>query len=188
MSQKKVKAYTNLNKLPLSDGQKRLIIAKSNKLVKLRKKTHNEKKALRVIIDNIHDLGTISLANIDLYQAMLDDYKQSLFVLQELKDETAIVRNEIKNIVLEALKNQPKKAPEPEPAKEATEPQPKQEAPAPQPKQEATAPQPKQEQKMVKFIFTVPEAITLQSHLSTFLKTRPNATKVTIELAADHMS
>ena len=179
MSQKKVKAYTNLNKLPLSDGQKRLIIAKSNKLVKLRKKTHNEKKALRVIIDNIHDLGTISLANIDLYQAMLDDYKQSLFVLQELKNETAIVRNEIKNIVLEALKNQPKKAPEPEPAKEATEPQPKQEAPAPQPKQE---------QKMVKFIFTVPEAITLQSHLSTFLKTRPNATKVTIELAADHMS
>ena len=170
MSQKKVKAYTNLNKLPLSDGQKRLIIAKSNKLVKLRKKTHNEKKALRVIIDNIHDLGTISLANIDLYQAMLDDYKQSLFVLQELKDETAIVRNEIKNIVLEALKNQPKKAPEPEPAKEAP------------------APQPKQEQKMVKFIFTVPEAITLQSHLSTFLKTRPNATKVTIELAADHMS
>lgn len=170
MSQKKVKAYTNLNKLPLTDGQKRLIIAKSNKLVKLRKKTHNEKKALQVIIDNIHDLGTISLANIDLYQAMLDDYKQSLFVLQELKDETAIVRNEIKNIVLEALKNQPKKAPEPEPAKEATE------------------PQPKQEQKMVKFIFTVPEAITLQSHLSTFLKTRPNATKVTIELAADHMS
>ena len=179
MSQKKVKAYTNLNKLPLTDGQKRLIIAKSNKLVKLRKKTHNEKKALRVIIDNIHDLGTISLANIDLYQAMLDDYKQSLFVLQELKDETAIVRNEIKNIVLEALKNQPKKAPEPEPAKEA---------PEPQPKQEATEPQPKQEQKMVKFIFTVPEAITLQSHLSTFLKTRPNATKVTIELAADHMS
>ena len=179
MSQKKVKAYTNLNKLPLTDGQKRLIIAKSNKLVKLRKKTHNEKKALRVIIDNIHDLGTISLANIDLYQAMLDDYKQSLFVLQELKDETAIVRNEIKNIVLEALKNQPKKAPEPEPAKEA---------PEPQPKQEATTPQPKQEQKMVKFIFTVPEAITLQSHLSTFLKTRPNATKVTIELAADHMS
>ena len=179
MSQKKVKAYTNLNKLPLTDGQKRLIIAKSNKLVKLRKKTHNEKKALRVIIDNIHDLGTISLANIDLYQAMLDDYKQSLFVLQELKDETAIVRNEIKNIVLEALKNQPKKTPEPEPAKEA---------PEPQPKQEATAPQPKQEQKMVKFIFTVPEAITLQSHLSTFLKTRPNATKVTIELAADHMS
>ena len=170
MSQKKVKAYTNLNKLPLTDGQKRLIIAKSNKLVKLRKKTHNEKKALRVIIDNIHDLGTISLANIDLYQAMLDDYKQSLFVLQELKDETAIVRNEIKNIVLEALKNKPKKAPEPEPAKEAPE------------------PQPKQEQKMVKFIFTVPEAITLQSHLSTFLKTRPNATKVTIELAADHMS
>lgn len=170
MSQKKVKAYTNLNKLPLTDGQKRLIIAKSNKLVKLRKKTHNEKKALQVIIDNIHDLGTISLANIDLYQAMLDDYKQSLFVLQELKDETAIVRNEIKNIVLEALKNQPKKAPEPEPAKEAPE------------------PQPKQEQKMVKFIFTVPEAITLQSHLSTFLKTRPNATKVTIELAADHMS
>ena len=170
MSQKKVKAYTNLNKLPLTDGQKRLIIAKSNKLVKLRKKTHNEKKALRVIIDNIHDLGTISLANIDLYQAMLDDYKQSLFVLQELKDETAIVRNEIKNIVLEALKNKPKKAPEPEPAKEAP------------------APQPKQEQKMVKFIFTVPEAITLQSHLSTFLKTRPNATKVTIELAADHMS
>ena len=179
MSQKKVKAYTNLNKLPLTDGQKRLIIAKSNKLVKLRKKTHNEKKALRVIIDNIHDLGTISLANIDLYQAMLDDYKQSLFVLQELKDETAIVRNEIKNIVLEALKNQPKKAPEPEPAKEA---------PEPQPKQEATEPQPKPEQKMVKFIFTVPEAITLQSHLSTFLKTRPNATKVTIELAADHMS
>jgi len=178
MSQKKVKAYTNLNKLPLTDGQKRLIIAKSNKLVKLRKKTHNEKKALRVIIDNIHDLGTISLANIDLYQAMLDDYKQSLFVLQELKDETAIVRNEIKNIVLEALKNQPKKAPEPEPAKEAFE---------PQPNQEATTPQPKQEQKMVKFIFTVPEAITLQSHLSTFLKTRPNATKVTIELAADHM-
>ena len=170
MSQKKVKAYTNLNKLPLTDGQKRLIIAKSNKLVKLRKKTHNEMKALRVIIDNIHDLGTISLANIDLYQAMLDDYKQSLFVLQELKDETAIVRNEIKNIVLEALKNKPKKAPEPEPAKEAPE------------------PQPKQEQKMVKFIFTVPEAITLQSHLSTFLKTRPNATKVTIELAADHMS
>lgn len=179
MSQKKVKAYTNLNKLPLTDGQKRLIIAKSNKLVKLRKKTHNEKKALRVIIDNIHDLGTISLANIDLYQAMLDDYKQSLFVLQELKDETAIVRNEIKNIVLEALKNQPKKAPESEPAKEA---------PEPQPKQEATTPQPKQEQKMVKFIFTVPEAISLQTHLDSFLKTRPNATKVTIELAADHMS
>ena len=178
MSQKKVKAYTNLNKLPLSDGQKRLIIAKSNKLVKLRKKTHNEKKALRVIIDNIHDLGTISLANIDLYQAMLDDYKQSLFVLQELKDETAIVRNEIKNIVLEALKNQPKKAPEPEPVKEA---------PAPQPKQVAAAPQPKQEQKMVKFIFTVPEAISLQTHLDTFLKNRPNATKVTLELAADHM-
>ena len=170
MSQKKVKAYTNLNKLPLTDGQKRLIIAKSNKLVKLRKKTHNEKKALRVIIDNIHDLGTISLANIDLYQAMLDDYKQSLFVLQELKDETAIVRNEIKNIVLEALKNQPKKAPEPEPAKEAT------------------APQPKQEQKMVKFIFTVPEAISLQTHLDSFLKNRPNATKVTIELAVDHMA
>lgn len=179
MSQKKVKAYTNLNKLPLTDGQKRLIIAKSNKLVKLRKKTHNEKKALRVIIDNIHDLGTISLANIDLYQAMLDDYKQSLFVLQELKDETAIVRNEIKNIVLEALKNQPKKAPEPEPTKEASE---------PEPAKEAHEPQPKQEQKMVKFIFTVPEAITLQSHLSTFLKTRPNATKVTIELAADHMA
>lgn len=168
MSQKKVKAYTNLNKLPLTDGQKRLIIAKSNKLVKLRKKTHNEKKALRVIIDNIHDLGTISLANIDLYQAMLDDYKQSLFVLQELKDETAIVQNEIKNIVLEALKNQPKKAPEPA--------------------KEATAPQPKQEQKMVKFIFTVPEAISLQTHLDSFLKTRPNATKVTIELAADHMA
>lgn len=170
MSQKKVKAYTNLNKLPLSDGQKRLIIAKSNKLVKLRKKTHNEKKALRVIIDNIHDLGTISLANIDLYQAMLDDYKQSLFVLQELKDETAIVRNEIKNIVLEALKNQPKKAPEPEPDKGTP------------------APRPNQEQKMVKFIFTVPEVITLQSHLSTFLKNKPNATKVTIELAADHMA
>ena len=57
MSQKKVKSYTNLNKLPLTDGQKRLIIAKSNKLVKLRKKTHNEKKALRVIIDNIHAGG-----------------------------------------------------------------------------------------------------------------------------------
>lgn len=169
MSQKKIKEYKNLNQLPLTDGQKRLIIAKSNKLVKLHKKTHNEKKALQVIIDNVHDLGTISLANIDLYQAMLDDYKQSLFVLQDLKDETAIVRNEIKNIVLEALKNQPKKTPEPEPSKEAP------------------APQPKQEQKMVKFIFTVPEAISLQTHLDTFLKNRPNATKVTIELAADHM-
>ena len=41
---------------------------------------------------------------------------------------------------------------------------------------------------MVKFIFAVPEAISLQTHLDTFLKNRPNATKVTIELAADHMS
>ena len=84
-----------------------------------------------------------------------------------MKADIYAIRNEIKAIVLEAKKNAPKKAPEPEPAKET--------------------PQPNQEQKMVKFIFTVPEAISLQTHLETFLKNRPNASKVTIELAADHM-
>ena len=167
MTQKKIKEYKNLKALPLTEGQRRLIIAKSNKLFKLRKKVHLEKKAVQVIWDNICDVGSISLANVDNVKDLLDNYKQSLEILQELKADIYTIRNEIKAIVLEAKKNAPKKAPEPEPAKEA--------------------PQPTQEQKMVKFVFTVPEAISLQTHLDTFLKNRPNATKVTLELAADHM-
>lgn len=169
MTQKKIKEYKNLKALPLTEGQRRLIIAKSNKLYKLRKKVHLEKKAVQIVWDNICDVGSISLANVDNVKDLLDNYKQSLEILQELKTDIYAIRNEIKAIVLEAKKNAPKKAPEPEPAKEA-----------PQPKQE-------QEQKMVKFVFTVPEAISLQTHLETFLKNRPNATKVTLELAADHM-
>lgn len=165
MSQeKKVKTYKNLKALPLTEGQQKVIIAKSNKLYKLRKKVHLEKKAAQVVWDNICDHGSISLANIDYIKDLLDNYKQSLEILQELKGEIYRIRNEIKQIVVEAKKN----APKPEPAKEA--------------------PRPKQESKMVKFIFTVPEAISLQTHLDTFLKNRPNATKVTIELAADHMA
>lgn len=168
MSQeKKVKTYKYLKALPLTEGQQRVIIAKSNKLYKLRKKVHLEKKAAQVVWDNICDHGSISLTNIDAIKDLLDNYKQSLEILQELKGEIYAIRNEIKQIVVEAKKNALKKAPEPEPAKEAPQPQ---------------------EQKMVKFIFTVPEAISLQTHLDTFLKNRPNATKVTIELAADHMS
>lgn len=169
MTQKKIKEYKNLKALPLTEGQRRLIIAKSNKLFKLRKKVHLEKKAVQVIWDNICDVGSISLANVDNVKDLLDNYKQSLEILQELKADIYTIRNEIKAIVLEAKKNAPKKAPEPEPTKEAP------------------APQPKQEQKMVKFVFTIPEAISLQTHLDTFLKNRPNATKVTLELAADHM-
>ena len=167
MSQeKKIKEYKYLKALPLTEGQQRVIIAKSNKLRKLRKKVHLEKKAAQIVWDNICEHGSISLTNIEAVKDLLDNYKQSLEILQELKAEIYTVRNEIKQIVVEA-KNAPKKAPEPEPDK--------------------VAPQPKQEQKMVKFIFTVPEAISLQTHLDTFLKNRPNATKVTIELAADHM-
>ena len=169
MTQKKIKEYKNLKALPLTEGQRRLIIAKSNKLFKLRKKVHLEKKAVQVIWDNICDVGSISLANVDNVKDLLDNYKQSLEILQELKADIYTIRNEIKAIVLEAKKNAPKKAPEPEPAKETP------------------APQPAQEQKMVKFVFTIPEAISLQTHLDTFLKNRPNATKVTLELAADHM-
>lgn len=169
MTQKKIKEYKNLKALPLTEGQRRLIIAKSNKLFKLRKKVHLEKKAVQVIWDNICDVGSISLANVDNVKDLLDNYKQSLEILQELKADIYAIRNEIKAIVLEAKKNAPKKAPEPEPAKEAP------------------APQPKQEQKMVKFVFTIPEAISLQTHLDSFIKNRPNATKVTLELAADHM-
>ena len=171
MSQeKKVKEYKYLKLLPLTEGQQRVIIAKSNKLRKLRKKVHLEKKAAQIVWDNICDHGSISLTNIEAVKDLLDNYKQSLEILQELKAEIYTIRNEIKHIVVEAKKNAPAKAPEPEPAKEAP------------------APQPKQESKMVKFIFTVPEAISLQTHLDTFLKNRPNATKVTIELAADHMA
>lgn len=171
MSQeKKVKEYKYLKALPLTEGQQRVIIAKSNKLRKLRKKVHLEKKAAQIVWDNICDHGSISLTNIEAVKDLLDNYKQSLEILQELKAEIYTIRNEIKQIVVEAKKNAPAKAPEPEPAKEAP------------------APQPKQEQKMVKFIFTVPEAISLQTHLDSFLKNRPNATKVTIELAADHMA
>lgn len=171
MSQeKKVKEYKYLKLLPLTEGQQRVIIAKSNKLRKLRKKVHLEKKAAQIVWDNICDHGSISLTNIEAVKDLLDNYKQSLEILQELKAEIYTIRNEIKHIVVEAKKNAPAKAPEPEPAKEAP------------------APQPKQETKMVKFIFTVPEAISLQTHLDTFLKNRPNATKVTIELAADHMA
>ena len=166
MSQEnKVKEYKNLKALPLTEGQQKVIIAKSNKLRKLRKKVHLEKKAAQIVWDNICDLGSISLMNIDAVKDLLDNYKQSLEILQELKGEIYCIRNEIKQIVVEAKKNAPKKAPEPEPAKN----------------------QPKQEQKMVKFIFTVPEAICLQTHLEAFLKNKPDATKVTIELAADHM-
>jgi hypothetical protein len=168
MTQKKIKEYKNLKALPLTEGQRRLIIAKSNKLYKLRKKVHLEKKAVQIVWDNICDVGSISLANVDNVKDLLDNYKQSLEILQDLKTDIYAIRNEIKAIVLEAKKNAPaKKAPEPEPAKET--------------------PQPNQEQKMVKFIFTVPEAVSLQTHLETFLKNRPNASKVTIELAADHM-
>lgn len=168
MSQeKKVKEYKYLKLLPLTEGQQKVIIAKSNKLRKLRKKVHLEKKAAQIVWDNICDHGSISLTNIEAVKDLLDNYKQSLEILQELKGEIYTIRNEIKHIVVEAKKNAPTKAPEPEPAKEA--------------------PQPKQEQKMVKFIFTVPEAICLQTHLEAFLKNKPDATKVTIELAADHM-
>ena len=166
MSQvKKIKEYKYLKALPLTEGQQMVIIAMSNRLYKLRKKVHLEKKAAQVVWDNICDHGSISLANIDYVKDLLDNYKQSLEILQELKGDIYRIRNEIKQIVVEAKKNAPKKAPEP--AKKA--------------------PQSTQEQKMVKFIFTVPEAISLQTHLDTFLKNRPNATKVTIELAADHM-
>lgn len=164
--QKKIKEYKNLKALPLTEGQRRLIIAKSNKLYKLRKKVHLEKKAVQVVWDNICDVGSISLANIENVKDLLDNYKQSLEILQELKAEIYVIRNEIKAIVLEAKKNSPKKALEQEPAKEAP-----------------AAPQPK----MVKFVFTIPEAQSLQSHLDRFLKARPNATKVTLELAADHI-
>ena len=166
MSQeKKVKEYKNLKALPLTEGQQKVIIAKSNKLRKLRKKVHLEKKAAQIVWDNICDHGSISLMNIDAVKDLLDNYKQSLEFLQDLKGEIYTIRNEIKQIVVEAKKNAPKKAPEP--AKET--------------------PQPAQEQKMVKFVFTVPEAICLQTHLEAFLKNKPDATKVTIELAADHM-
>lgn len=166
MSQeKKVKEYKYLKALPLTEGQQKVIIAKSNKLRKLRKKVHLEKKAAQIVWDNICDHGSISLTNIDAVKDLLDNYKQSLEILQDLKGEIYTIRNEIKQIVVEAKKNAPKKAPEP--AKEA--------------------PQPKQEQKMVKFVFTVPEAICLQTHLEAFLKNKPDASKVTIELAADHM-
>ena len=166
MSQEnKVKEYKNLKALPLTEGQQKVIIAKSNKLRKLRKKVHLEKKAAQIVWDNICDLGSISLMNIDAVKDLLDNYKQSLEILQELKGEIYCIRNEIKQIVVEAKKNAPNKAPEPAPAKD----------------------QPKQDQKMVKFIFTVPEAICLQTHLEAFLKNKPDATKVTIELAADHM-
>ena len=169
MSQeKKVKEYKYLKALPLTEGQQRVIIAKSNKLRKLRKKVHLEKKAAQIVWDNICEHGSISLTNIEAVKDLLDNYKQSLEILQELKAEIYCIRNEIKQIVVEA-KNAPKKAPEPEPDKGTPE------------------LRPNQEQKMVKFIFTVPEAISLQTHLDTFLKNRPNATKVTIELAADHM-
>lgn len=168
MSQvKKIKEYKYLKALPLTEGQQMAIIAMSNRLYKLRKKVHLEKKAAQVVWDNICDHGSISLANIDYVKDLLDNYKQSLEILQELKGDIYRIRNEIKQIVVEAKKNAPKKAPEPA--------------------KKASAPQPNQEQKMVKFIFTVPEAISLQTHLDTFLKNRPNATKVTIELAADHM-
>lgn len=168
MSQeKKVKEYKYLKALPLTEGQQKVIIAKSNKLRKLRKKVHLEKKAAQIVWDNICDHGSISLTNIEAVKDLLDNYKQSLEILQELKGEIYTIRNEIKQIVVEAKKNAPKKTPEPEPAKET--------------------PQPKQEQKMVKFVFTVPEAICLQTHLEAFLKNKPDATKVTIELAADHM-
>lgn len=170
MSQeKKVKEYKYLKALPLTEGQQRVIIAKSNKLRKLRKKVHLEKKAAQVVWDNICDHGSISLTNIEAVKDLLDNYKQSLEILQELKAEIYTIRNEIKQIVVEAKKKAPAKAPEPEPDKGTPE------------------PRPNQEQKMVKFIFTVPEAISLQTHLDTFLKNRPNATKVTLELAADHM-
>lgn len=166
MSQvKKIKEYKYLKALPLTEGQQMVIIAMSNRLRKLRKKVHLEKKAAQVVWDNICDHGSISLANIDYIKDLLDNYKQSLEILQELKGDIYRIRNEIKRIVVEAKKNAPKKASEPDKG----------------------TPQPKQEQKMVKFIFTVPEAISLQTHLDTFLKNRPNATKVTIELAADHM-
>ena len=166
MSQEnKVKEYKNLKALPLTEGQQKVIIAKSNKLRKLRKKVHLEKKAAQIVWDNICDHGSISLANIEAVKDLLDNYKQSLEILQELKGDIYCIRNEIKQIVVEAKKNAPKKTPEP-----ANE-----------------APQPKQEQKMVKFIFTVPEAICLQAHLEAFLKNKPDASKVTIELAADHM-
>lgn len=169
MSQeKKIKEYKYLKALPLTEGQQRVIIAKSNKLRKLRKKVHLEKKAAQIVWDNICEHGSISLTNIEAVKDLLDNYKQSLEILQELKAEIYCIRNEIKQIVVEA-KNAPKKAPEPEPDKGTPE------------------PRPNQEQKMVKFVFTVPEAISLQTHLDTFLKNRPNATKVTIELAADHM-
>ena len=169
MSQeKKVKEYKYLKALPLTEGQQRVIIAKSNKLRKLRKKVHLEKKAAQIVWDNICEHGSISLTNIEAVKDLLDNYRQSLEILQELKAEIYCIRNEIKQIVVEA-KNAPKKAPEPEPDKGTPE------------------LRPNQEQKMVKFIFTVPEAISLQTHLDTFLKNRPNATKVTIELAADHM-
>ena len=168
MSQEnKVKEYKNLKALPLTEGQQKVIIAKSNKLRKLRKKVHLEKKAAQIVWDNICDHGSISLTNIEAVKDLLDNYKQSLEILQELKGEIYCIRNEIKQIVVEAKQNAPKKAPEPEPAKET--------------------PQPKQEQKMVKFVFTVPEAICLQTHLEAFLKNKPDASKVTIELAADHM-
>lgn len=169
MSQeKKVKEYKYLKALPLTEGQQMVIIAMSNKLRKLRKKVHLEKKAAQIVWDNICDHGSISLTNIEAVKDLLDNYKQSLEILQELKAEIYCIRNEIKQIVVEA-KNAPKKAPEPEPDKGTPE------------------PRPNQEQKMMKFVFTVPEAISLQTHLDTFLKNRPNATKVTIELAADHM-
>lgn len=171
MSQeKKVKTYKYLKALPLTEGQQKVIIAKSNKLRKLRKKVHLEKKAAQIVWDNICDHGSISLTNIEAVKDLLDNYKQSLEILQELKAEIYTIRNEIKQIVVEAKKNAPAKALEPEPDKGTPE------------------PRPNQEQKMVKFIFTVPEAISLQTHLDTFLKNRPNATKVTIELAADHMA
>ena len=133
MSQvKKIKEYKYLKALPLTEGQQMTIIAMSNRLYKLRKKVHLEKKAAQVVWDNICDHGSISLANIDYVKDLLDNYKQSLEILQELKGDIYRIRNEIKQIVVEAKKNAPKKAPEP--AKKA--------------------PQSTQEQKMVKFIFT----------------------------------
>ena len=168
IQEKKTKEYKNLNKLPLTEGQKRLVIAKSNKLVKLRRKVSIEKKAIHIVWDNIYDAGSISLANIDEIHELLENYRQSLEILQELKDEIYSVRNEIKSIVLAAKRDanfrQRLKAAlnKKEDEKEAGP-------------------------KMIKFVFTVQEATALQKHLEQFLRDKPDAKKVTIELASDHV-
>lgn len=168
IQEKKIKEYKNLNKLPLTDGQKRLVIAKSNKLVKLRKKVSIEKKAIHIVWDNIYDTGSISLANIDEIHELLENYRQSLEILQELKDEIYSVRNEIKSIVLEAKREEKyRQRLNDNLAKEHAE---KEAAP-----------------KMIKFVFTVQEASALQKHLEQFLRDKPDAKKVTIELASDHV-